>query len=99
MVGGDKCRVDGCDRNAASSMIRESLPGPLRLCATHTEDYRLNSSGWNIIWDPTSPEPTSVTAAAVAPVGHFGPRPTEPSVTGARPSLTSRLTVRRKKRP
>src|SRR5579863_5020179 len=70
----DKCRVDDCDRRAAASVVRDSLPGPLPLCATHTEDYRMNSSGWTILWERQSTEPTSVKAAAVAAVGHSGPR-------------------------
>jgi hypothetical protein len=69
MNGSDKCRVDECDRRAAATIVRESLPGPLPLCAIHTEDFRLNSAGWVVIWEHTQPEPTSVRAAAEAGVG------------------------------
>ena len=68
----DQCRVDGCDRRAAASMIRDSLPGPLRLCATHTEDFRMNGAGWTVVWEQSAPEPTSVQPAAAAAVGRVG---------------------------
>ena len=65
----DKCRVDDCDRQAAATMIRDTLPGPLRLCATHTEDFRMNSDGWTVAWEKASAEPTSVKTAGAASVG------------------------------
>ena len=68
----DKCRVDDCDRRAAASVAGESLPGSLRLCLTHTEDYRMNGAGWTVVWETRSMEPTSVKAAAAAPVGRGG---------------------------
>jgi hypothetical protein len=73
----DRCRVDDCDRRAAASMIRDTLPGPLHLCATHTEDYRMNGASWVVSWEPALAEPTSVKPAPPAVVGHFGPRPAE----------------------
>jgi hypothetical protein len=69
MDASETCRVDGCERRAAASMIRESLPGPLPLCATHTEDFRMNGAGWVVAWEHTLTEPTSVKPAAPAPVG------------------------------
>jgi hypothetical protein len=79
----DRCRVDDCDRRAAASMIRDTLPGPLPLCATHTEDYRMNGAGWIIAWDQASPEPMSVKPAPAAAVGHSGPRPVEAPQPGS----------------
>jgi len=89
----EKCRVDGCDRRAAASVVRDSLPGPLPLCLTHTEDFRMNNAGWTIIWENSSAEPTSVTAAAVAAVGHSGPRLVDvpPSQGSLRRGVRSRL--------
>jgi hypothetical protein len=69
----DKCRVDLCDRRAAASIIRDNLPGPLPLCATHTEDFRMNGAGWIVTWDRTSAEPTSVKVAEPAAVGRGTP--------------------------
>ena len=99
MIAANKCRVDGCDRNAAASMIRDTLPGPLPLCATHTEDFRMNGEGWDIVWDASAPEPTSVTTQAAAAVGHSGPRPVEASAAPDGPGLRlrSRLLPRRNK--
>ncbi len=71
----DKCRVDTCDRRAAASVVRDSFPGPLPLCATHTEDFRLNSAGWAVTWDQTMAEPTSVKAAVSSPPGRNSPGP------------------------
>jgi hypothetical protein len=95
MIAADKCRVDGCDRNAASSMIRESLPGPLRLCAAHTEEFRLNSAGWDIVWEQAATGPSSVRAPAATPVGHSGPRPSEAgaAVDSTRQRVRSRLSA------
>jgi hypothetical protein len=69
MIAPDKCWVDGCARHAAATIVREDLPGPLRLCATHTEQFRQNSGAWNIVWERTAPEPTSVRAPDAAKVG------------------------------
>jgi hypothetical protein len=69
MIAPDKCRVDGCARHAAATIVGENLPGPLRLCATHTEQFRQNSAAWNIIWERTAPEPTLVRAPDAAKVG------------------------------
>ncbi len=69
----DKCRVDGCDRRAAAAIVQDRLPGPLRLCATHTEDFRMNGAGWTVTWERTVAEPTSVKAAAPTAVGRSAP--------------------------
>jgi hypothetical protein len=69
MIAPDKCWVDGCARHAVAAVFRENLPGPLRLCATHTEQFRQNSAAWNIIWEPTTPEPTLVRPPDSAKVG------------------------------
>jgi hypothetical protein len=58
----DKCWVAGCDRGALASVTREDLPGSLRLCATHTEQFRQSSDGWAIEWPAGQSAPTSVTA-------------------------------------
>ena len=71
----DKCRVDNCDRNAAASIVRDNLPA-LPLCATHTEDFRMNSAGWTVTWEHTLAEPTSVTTGAPMAVGRGAPGPT-----------------------
>jgi hypothetical protein len=71
----DKCRVDNCDRNAAASIVRDNLPGPLPLCATHTEDFRMNSAGWTVTWEHTLAEPTSVTTGTPMAVGRGAPGP------------------------
>jgi hypothetical protein len=62
MAQSPKCRVGGCPRNEAATIIGEELPGPLKLCFAHTEQYRQNSEGWKIDWDAGAPEPTSVFA-------------------------------------
>jgi hypothetical protein len=69
MTAADECRVNDCHRWAAASIVRDHLPGPLRLCATHTEAFRQNNTGWDVVWERTSPEPTSVRAPAAASVG------------------------------
>jgi hypothetical protein len=71
----DKCRVDDCERRAAASVMRDTLPGPLPLCAIHTEDFRMNGAGWMVSWEQTLAEPTSVKAAPAAPVGRMPPGP------------------------
>ena len=63
------CRVDKCERRAATSVVREDLPGRIQLCATHTEDFRLNGSSWTITWSPSEALPISVQAAPATPVG------------------------------
>jgi hypothetical protein len=69
MNASEKCRVSDCDRSAAASVVRDDLPGRLRLCATHTEDFRQDSVGWRIEWEREAPEPTSVITPAPAIVG------------------------------
>lgn len=61
-MNADRCCVAGCDRNAAASVTRPDLPGALRLCATHTEQFRQSSDDWAIAWAPGDAAPTSVTA-------------------------------------
>lgn len=78
------CRVDGCGRRAAVSVVRDDLPGPIRLCATHTEDFRMNGARWSFTWDSVAGVPASVRAAPLPPVGR-GPSPTgdTPATAGA----------------
>jgi hypothetical protein len=80
MNASDKCRVSECDRYSAASVLRDDFPGPLPLCATHTEDFRQNGAGWKIDWERGAPEPTSITIAASSDVGFTGPRPAQTSV-------------------
>ncbi len=63
------CRVDGCGRRAAASVVRDDLPGPIQLCATHTEDFRMNGAAWTVTWSAGGSCPISVQAAPPAPVG------------------------------
>lgn len=63
------CRVDGCGRRAAASVVREDLPGPIQLCATHTEDFRMNGAAWTVTWSAGDSGPISVQATPAAPVG------------------------------
>lgn len=65
----EMCGVDGCGRRAAASAVRSDLPGPIRLCATHMEDFRMNGDRWTITWDPVTGEPASMVAAPAAAVG------------------------------
>jgi hypothetical protein len=69
MTASDNCRVDECDRLAAGSVAGNDLPGRLRLCATHMEDFRLNSVGWTVNWARGASEPTSVIVPVVSTVG------------------------------
>jgi hypothetical protein len=96
----EKCRVDDCDRRAAASMIRETLPGPLPLCATHSEDFRMNSPDWTVTWEQTLAEPTSVKAAPVAAVGRRsgGPARTPEPDSSPGNSLRGRLAMWRSTR-
>jgi hypothetical protein len=79
----DVCRVEGCGRRAAVTLDQEGFPSPLRLCATHTEDFRMNASGWAISWDPVSGAPISV-RAAVTPLPGRAPGPAGPAPRGER---------------
>lgn len=63
------CRVDGCGRRAAAAVVREDLPGPIQLCATHTEDFRMNGAAWTVTWSGGDSGPVSVQPAPAAPVG------------------------------
>jgi hypothetical protein len=93
----EKCRVDDCDRRSAASVIQDTLPGPLPLCLTHMEDYRMNSAGWIVTWEQTLAEPTSVKAAEVAAVGRTtaGPVGSLPPASSSGNSLRKRLAMRR----
>jgi hypothetical protein len=94
MKAPDQCRVDGCDRAAAASVARDDLPGPLRLCATHLEDFRQNDVGWKIDWSKEVAEPTSVVIPVMATVGLSGPaavHTTEPQQVPGRSPLKSLL--------
>jgi hypothetical protein len=95
MKPSDKCRVDDCDRRAAASMIRDTLPGPLPLCAIHTEDFRMNSATWMVTWAQTSAEPTSVKAAPAVAVGRstLGPAGVPASESSPGTSLRRRLVM------
>jgi hypothetical protein len=62
MTEANQCFVTECTRGALASVTRPDLPGPLRLCATHTEQFRQSSEGWAITWPPGAPAPASVTA-------------------------------------
>ena len=75
------CVVDDCDRRAAASVQRDDLPGPMQLCFTHTEDFRMNKAAWAITWVASEPSPTSVKAAPVPSVGRGVDAPG--AVTGA----------------
>jgi hypothetical protein len=73
MKSPDQCHVDGCDRTAAASVARDDLPGSLRLCATHLEDFRQNNVGWMIDWSKEAADPTSVVIPVMASVGFSEP--------------------------
>ena len=101
MIASDKCRVDGCARHAAATIVGENLPGPLRLCATHTEQFRQNSAAWSIIWERTTPEPTLVRAPDPAKVGRQVSESDDvlqPAGTAERPPESRRL-LRWRRRP
>jgi hypothetical protein len=73
----DQCRVGECERSAAAAISRDDLPGPLRLCATHLEEFRQNNVDWAIDWSQGTPEPTSVSTPVSAAVGLSGPNPAQ----------------------
>lgn len=77
------CRVDDCERRAVASVAREDLPGPIQLCATHTEDFRLNGTGWAINWSPGQTLPITVKTAPAGPVGRGPLRPSSEPVSTA----------------
>ncbi len=96
----DKCRVDDCERRAAASMVRDTLPGPLPLCAIHTEDFRMNGALWMVSWERTLAEPTSVKPAPAAAVGRStsGPAGTPAPDSSPEKSLRRRLAMWRSPR-
>lgn len=63
------CRVDGCSRRGVVSVARDGLPDRVLLCATHTEDFRMNGERWVFTWDPTAEAPASVSPAPLPAVG------------------------------
>jgi hypothetical protein len=75
MTEADRCFVAECDRGALASVNREDLPGPLRLCATHTEQFRQSSEGWEITWPPGDPAPVSVKAPGSDVLWAYRPEP------------------------
>ena len=95
------CQVDGCDRRAAASVaVRADMPGPIQLCATHTEDFRMNGTAWTVTWSAGDRRPMSVLAAPAAPVGRTSvdtPSDTEARVSGWA-KLKARLGDRRESR-
>ncbi|MDQ1357439.1 MAG: hypothetical protein QOF20_1209 [Acidimicrobiaceae bacterium] len=101
----DRCFVAECDRRAAASVSRADLPGSLRLCATHTEQFRQSSDGWGITWPPGAPSPTAVTAPssdtlwAYRPEVGTGPQQPPPSSDPVRRGPSGWLEARRGKRP
>jgi hypothetical protein len=101
MTAADECRVNDCHRRAAASIVRDHLPGPLRLCATHTEAFRQNYADWDVVWERRSAEPTSVRAPTAASVGRASAGSAEvldsPHVAARR--VRSWLALRRKNRP
>ncbi|MDE3203585.1 MAG: hypothetical protein KGQ66_05120 [Acidobacteriota bacterium] len=91
------CQVDGCDRRAAASLRRDDLPGPVRLCFTHTEDFRMNGPAWTVIWGSSEHGPVSVVPAPAAAVGR-APGVAADRSTSEAPAWTkvrSRLTRRK----
>ncbi len=91
------CQVDDCDRQAAASVRREDLPGPIQLCFTHTEDFRMNGAAWKVSWGSAESGPISVRAAPVAAVGRSPAASVESPAPGAAAwaRLKSRLSRRR----
>ena len=96
MIAPDNCWVDGCVRHAAATIAQEDLPGPLRLCAAHTEQFRQNGAAWTIIWERTTPEPSLVRAPDAAKVGR--PDELQSGEITERP-LESRRLLRWRRRP
>ena len=80
METADICRVEGCERRAAASVTRDDLPGGLRLCATHTEDFRMNGERWTITQGVPGTPPV-VRPAPLAAVGRTSPGPAAGPVT------------------
>ncbi|MDP9074016.1 MAG: hypothetical protein M3N98_07555 [Actinomycetota bacterium] len=83
MAEPDKCWVGGCNRWAAASVTRKDLPGQLRLCATHTEQFRQSSDGWGIAWPAGAPVPTSVAAPSSDQLWAYKPGGGEPVETSS----------------
>jgi hypothetical protein len=84
MTDEDRCFVSGCDRRAAASVTRGDLPGQLRLCATHTEQFRQSSEGWGITWPSGAPAPSSVTAPSSDVLWAYRPPVHEPEPAPAK---------------
>jgi len=75
MTESNQCFVTDCHRGALASVTRPDLPGSLRLCATHTEQFRQSSEGWGITWPADQPLPTSVTAPSSEQLWAYRPEP------------------------
>jgi hypothetical protein len=75
MTDAERCFVGECDRRSAASVTRHDLPGPLRLCATHTEQFRQSSESWGITWPPGQTAPTLVTAPGSDVLWAYKPNP------------------------
>ena len=75
MTESNQCFVTECHRGALASVNRPDLPGPLRLCATHTEQFRQSSDGWAIAWPPDDATPASVTAPSSDALWAYRPEP------------------------
>jgi hypothetical protein len=104
MSNDDRCFVAECDRRAAASVSRPDLPGSLRLCATHTEQFRQSSEHWGITWPAGAPTPTAVTAPssdtlwAYRPEPNTGPPQPMPAGDAVRRGPSSWFEARRGKR-
>jgi hypothetical protein len=75
MTEANQCFVTECHRGALASVSRPDLPGPLRLCATHTEQFRQSSDGWDVVWASGAPAPTSVSAPSSDALWAYRPEP------------------------
>jgi len=75
MTESNQCFVTECHRGALASVSRPDLPGPLRLCATHTEQFRQSSDGWGITWPSGQAIPASVTAPSGEVLWAYRPEP------------------------
>jgi hypothetical protein len=96
----ERCRVDDCERAAVVSVVRDDLPGPIRLCATHTEDFRMNGARWTVTWSLGATAPVSVRPAPSVPVGRSDDAASVPVLPGTprRGWLRSRLSALRQPR-
>lgn len=88
------CRVAECTRRAAVSVGREDVPGPIRLCATHTEGFRLNGAHWSVVADPAGNGASWMVPAPLPPVGRSSTSPAPgPLPGGSDRRLMSRMSA------